>query len=266
MSLSKYNLAFARSGPTKYARYRILKKISRSIAKNEKCLDLGTGKGALAYYYAQSGHWTFVDNLETRITAAKTLLRGDFVVSTAQDYAKNTTTTFDHIFLVEVIYYIPQFEIFLQSLIQSINANGRMILTSIVDTDRVDKLTRLRARLRVDGTADHQSQISHSLLVRFFESSGFNVATHVYCRFFGIAAQTFIDFFSKETADSTEHTERFLSKNDPTLKNWILLWAVSLFAKAAYFLDWLIPIGVYGYCLEIRRTQLTENKIDPKHR
>jgi SAM-dependent methyltransferase len=125
----KYFRTLVKSFPRKRSRLAGLLKIMPPIAPKAKCLDIGTGSGGFALFYAETADWTFVEPNGQHIAAANKVLRGNFVQSDGVTFLRDTTAAFDVITTIGTLYYIADRPIFFALVRQRLRQGGHFIVS-----------------------------------------------------------------------------------------------------------------------------------------
>lgn len=122
-------LAF--SSPRKRVKLETIQGLIPKLSTTEKCVDIGTAHGGLAYYYAKKGAWTFVDPDPKNLSIARKILSGQFV----QDVAENIIPQLKDISLVtfvDTISYCGDSKELLKKIHHSLRPGGFVIISGTI--------------------------------------------------------------------------------------------------------------------------------------
>jgi len=187
---------WAASVPLKAGRLKAIRECLPFIDETAECLDIGTGHGGMAAFYATQGNWTFVEKVQERVDTARRFLRGSFECRDALEYLTTTTRKFHFISCVETIMCIPDTPRVLAELDRILLPGGSILLTGRSDTNQ-HALIRWRRRLKIEGALGKICDPSDTELSAHFKSRGYQVAASTL--YFGPVSQIFqtlLDLYS----------------------------------------------------------------------
>ena len=127
-----WQLAMFRKGLKKRLRLKVLKKLLKPIAPDERCLLLtcGDNNGAMNYFLRElGGKWSWAD-LEDHSIAEMSALLGEPVVHAAENAIPFTDAAFDRIVVIDVHEHVDDPRIVNAELARILKPGAQMIITT----------------------------------------------------------------------------------------------------------------------------------------
>lgn len=194
-------ISFAKSSPRKTEKRRAVLSCMPPVNADDACLDIGTGHGGLAHFFARRGTWTFLDVMPDRLAVARTILRGEFACEAALAYLARPRA-FRLITCIDAIQYI---DLDIDKVVQAIHRRlepGGFFLVSAENERPDDAVVRLRRRLGVEAAAGYLVNPDEPAMRRSLRTAGFRIARNTnYCGPLTLAAQTMLDLVAMRSGD-----------------------------------------------------------------
>ena len=170
--LIRYSRSVVKSIPRKRSRLAALLRVLPALQSADECVDVGTGSGGFALFFAKAARWTFVDTDEAHLAAARRMLDGVFILSNGESFLRNESRQFRLITTLGTMYYIQDHEQFFRLVRQRLLNDGHFVVSGD-DIAASAFFGPLRRMLRLESPKGGRRDTPYKEFRRSLEAAGF---------------------------------------------------------------------------------------------
>jgi ubiquinone/menaquinone biosynthesis C-methylase UbiE len=255
-SIGSVAIQIASKTPRKNSKLHSILKNLPAIQSSEKCLDIGTAHGGLAFYFTKIGNWSFVDNDPDNLDIARMILKGKFFSQDANSFLESNGD-FSLITCFDTLMYFENTEEILNKFYRSLLINGRIAITGTEAKER-NILIRIRSHYGLEKAHQFKVQLNAGVMRSKLESVGFDIETNsTFCGFFTELLQTILDYITSRKHLNQKGLVPNLTKiDDGGMPKLWQLNAINFFSLLCRGLDYLLPFSTkFGYLIIAKKSK-----------
>jgi ubiquinone/menaquinone biosynthesis C-methylase UbiE len=255
MSVGNMAIQLASKTPRKKSKLNSILKNLPKLEDTDKCLDIGTAHGGLAYFFSKKGNWSFVDSNQDNLTVARTILKGEFYQQDAL-YFLESNNGFSLITCFDTIMYFDNTNDALIRFSNALEPNGYLALTITNSNDR-KILIRIRKHLGLEKAHLFKVNLTPNDLIGYLPSVGLKIVTYsTFCGFFTELLQTILDYSTSKKKFEQNGLVPNLSKlYGKELPKFWQLRIINFLSVICNALDYLLPgNSKFGYLIIAEKT------------